>query len=92
MARWRTSFLLYLSGDPSGARDAVSEALRDPQAQLRPYGYITALTTAALIAIDDGDSTNAEATARRALTYATTVGLSDNLGLRPCSRGASDER
>jgi uncharacterized protein YjeT (DUF2065 family) len=38
---------LYLSGDPSGARDAVSEALRDPQAQLRPYGYISALTTAA---------------------------------------------
>jgi LuxR family maltose regulon positive regulatory protein len=72
-------FLLYLCGDPSGARDAVSEALRDPQAQLRPYGYISALTTAALIAIDDGDITNAASTARRALTYAATVGLSDNL-------------
>jgi LuxR family transcriptional regulator, maltose regulon positive regulatory protein len=72
-------FLLYLCGDPSGARDAVSEALRDPQAQLRPYGYISALTTAALIAIDDGDITNAQSTARRALTYAAAVGLSDNL-------------
>ncbi|MCA1699486.1 MAG: LuxR C-terminal-related transcriptional regulator [Actinobacteria bacterium] len=73
------ALLLYLRGDPSAARDAVSEALRDPQAQLRPYGYITALTTAALIAIDGGDVTNAQATATLALTYAATVGLSDNL-------------
>ena len=72
-------FLLYLCGDRSGAGDAVSKALRDPQAQLRPYGYISALTTAALIAIDDGDITNAESTARRALTYAAAVGLSDNM-------------
>jgi LuxR family maltose regulon positive regulatory protein len=43
------------------------------------YGYITALTTTALIAIDDGDITDAQSIARRALTYAAAVGLSDNM-------------
>jgi LuxR family transcriptional regulator, maltose regulon positive regulatory protein len=41
------AFLLYVSGDLARARSALSEAMRDPQAQRRPYGFITALTTAA---------------------------------------------
>ena len=72
------AFLLYLSGDPVGARHALSEALRDPQAQRRPYGFITALTTAALIALDDGDAEQGRRTAARALEFATTTGLSEN--------------
>jgi hypothetical protein len=44
------AFLLYLSDDPGKARHVLSEAIRDPLAQRRPYGFITALTTSALIA------------------------------------------
>jgi LuxR family maltose regulon positive regulatory protein len=71
-------FLLYLSGEPAKARHAVSEALRDPDAQRRPYGFITALTTAALIALDEGEAEKGEYAAARALAYATTAGLADN--------------
>jgi LuxR family maltose regulon positive regulatory protein len=72
------AFLLYLAGDPVKARAALSEAIRDPQAQRRPYGYISALTTAALIALDDGDAENGERTAARALEFATAAGLAEN--------------
>ena len=71
-------FLLYLSGDPAKARHAVSEAMRDPDAQRRPYGFISALTTAALIALDDGEADKGTRTAARALEYATAAGLADN--------------
>ena len=72
------SLLLYLSGDSAKARHAASEALRDSQAQRRPYGFIAALTTAALIALDEGDAAGGERTALRALEYATTAGLAEN--------------
>lgn len=71
-------FLLYLANEPAAARRAVSEVIRDQQAQLRPLGYISALTTAALMALDDGDAKNGERTARRALEYVSGVGLTDN--------------
>jgi LuxR family maltose regulon positive regulatory protein len=71
-------FLLYLSGERANARHAVSEAMRDPDAQRRPYGFITALTTAALIALDDGEADKGEHAATRALEYATAAGLADN--------------
>ncbi len=72
------AFLLYLTGDPSKARHAVSEAMRDPQAERRPYGFITALTTSALISLDAGDADQGEHAARRALEYAAEAGLADN--------------
>jgi LuxR family transcriptional regulator, maltose regulon positive regulatory protein len=72
------AFLLYLSGDPAKARQAVSEAMRDPQAERRPYGFITALTTSALIALDEGDADKGERAAQRALEYATKAGLAEN--------------
>jgi LuxR family maltose regulon positive regulatory protein len=56
----------------------VSEALRDPDAQRRPYGFITALTTAALIALDEGEAEKGEHAAARALAFATAVGLAEN--------------
>ena len=71
-------FVLYLAGEPARARHAVSEALRDPDAQRRPYGFITALTTAALVALDEGEAEKGEHTAARALAYATAAGLADN--------------
>jgi LuxR family transcriptional regulator, maltose regulon positive regulatory protein len=70
--------LRYLSGDPASARQAVSETLRDPQVLRRPHGYIIALSTAALIALDAGDSAEAERSARRALEYAATAGVEDS--------------
>jgi LuxR family maltose regulon positive regulatory protein len=72
------AFLLYLSGDPVRARHAVSEAMRDPQAERRPYGFITALTTAALVALDGDDAQAGERTAQRALEYAEAAGLSEH--------------
>jgi LuxR family maltose regulon positive regulatory protein len=72
------AFLLYLSGDVARARLAVSEAMRDPQAQRRPYGFITALTTAALIALDEGDAAKGQHTAARAVEYSAAAGLADN--------------
>ena len=72
------AFLLYISGDPTRARHALSEALRDPQAQRRPYGFITALTTGALIALDEGDAVKGQHSAERAVEYATTAGLAEN--------------
>ena len=59
------AFLLYLSGEPARARRALSEAIRDPEAQRRPYGFITALTTGSLIALDEVRPTRAN-TRRRA--------------------------
>jgi LuxR family maltose regulon positive regulatory protein len=52
--------------------------MRDPQAQRRPYGFITALTTAALIALDEGDAEKGQHTAARAVEYATAAGLAEN--------------
>jgi LuxR family transcriptional regulator, maltose regulon positive regulatory protein len=72
------AFLLYISGDSARARHALSEAMRDPQAQRRPYGFITALTTAALIALDEGDADKGQHTAARAVEYATAAGLAEN--------------
>jgi LuxR family transcriptional regulator, maltose regulon positive regulatory protein len=72
------AFLLYISGDYVRARHALSEAMRDPQAQRRPYGFITALTTAALIALDEGDADKGQHTAARAVEYATAAGLAEN--------------
>jgi LuxR family maltose regulon positive regulatory protein len=72
------AFLLYLTGDPSKARHAASEAMRDPQAERRPHGFITALTTSALISLDAGDAEQGERAARRALEYAAESGLTDN--------------
>lgn len=72
------AFLLYISGDPARARSALSEAMRDPQAQRRPYGFITALTTAALIALDEGDAAKGQHTAERAVEYSRTAGLAEN--------------
>ena len=72
------AFLLYLSGDPATARHALSEAVRDPQARRRPLGFITALATAALITLDEGDNEAGGRTAKQALDYATTAGLADN--------------
>jgi LuxR family maltose regulon positive regulatory protein len=72
------AFLLYLIGDLPRARHAVSEAMRDPQAERRPYGFITALTTSALIALDEGDGDQGERAAQRALDYAARSGLAEN--------------
>jgi LuxR family maltose regulon positive regulatory protein len=72
------AFLLYLSGDVARARLALSEAMRDPQAQRRPYGFITALTTAALIALDEGDAAKGQHTAARAVEYSAAAGLAEN--------------
>jgi LuxR family maltose regulon positive regulatory protein len=72
------AFLLYISGDSVRARHTVSEAMRDPRAQRRPYGFISALTTAALIALDEGDAGNGQHTATRAVEYATAAGLAEN--------------
>jgi LuxR family maltose regulon positive regulatory protein len=52
--------------------------MRDPQAERRPYGFIIALTTSALIALDEGDADQGERAARRALDYAETAGLAEN--------------
>jgi len=70
--------LIYLSGDLTTARDVLSEAIRDPEAQRRPHGYISALATSALIALDQGDADSGERTAARALEYASAAGLADN--------------
>ncbi len=72
------AFLLYLSGDPTTARQVLSEAIRDPLAQRRPYGFIIALTTSALIALDDGDADNGRHAAARALEFAAAAGLAEN--------------
>jgi LuxR family maltose regulon positive regulatory protein len=72
------AFLLYLSGEPAKARHALSEAMRDPQAQRRPHGFMIALTTAALIALDEGEADKGQHTAERALEYAAAAGLADN--------------
>ena len=72
------AFLLYLSDDPARARHVLSQAIRDPLAQRRPYGFITALTTSALIALDEGDADNGQHAAARALEFATAAGLADN--------------
>jgi LuxR family transcriptional regulator, maltose regulon positive regulatory protein len=72
------AFLLYASGDHSKARHAVSEAMRDPQAERRPYGFIIALTTSALIALDEGDAEQGERAAQRALDFAAAAGLAEN--------------
>jgi LuxR family maltose regulon positive regulatory protein len=72
------AFLFYLTGDLSKARHAVSEAMRDPHAERRPYGFIIALTTSALIALDEGSSDQGERAAQRALEYARGAGLTDN--------------
>jgi LuxR family transcriptional regulator, maltose regulon positive regulatory protein len=72
------AFLLYLSGDPATARHVLSEAIRDPLAQRRPYGFIIALTTSALIAFDEGDADNGQHAASRALEFAADAGLADN--------------
>jgi LuxR family maltose regulon positive regulatory protein len=72
------AFLLYLSGDPARARLALSEAIRDPLAQRRPYGYLFALSTSALISLDEGDGERGERTAAQALSYAEAAGLSEN--------------
>ncbi len=72
------AFLLYLSGDPARARNVLSEAIRDPLAQRRPYGFVIALTTSALIALDGGDVQNGEHAAARALEFAAAAGLADN--------------
>lgn len=83
------AFVLYISGDPVRARHAVSEAMRDPQAQRRPYGFITALTTSALIALDEGDADKGQHAAARAVEYATSAGLAENqvLGLAHVALG-----
>jgi LuxR family maltose regulon positive regulatory protein len=52
--------------------------MRDPQAERRPHGFITALTTSALISLDAGDAEQGERAARRALEYAAESGLTDN--------------
>jgi LuxR family transcriptional regulator, maltose regulon positive regulatory protein len=72
------AFLLYLSGDPARARHVLSEAIRDPLAQRRPYGFIIALTTSALIALDEGDAARGQHAAARALEFAAAAGLADN--------------
>ena len=72
------AFLLYLSGDPTTARQVLSEAIRDPLAQRRPYGFIIALTTSALIALDEGDADNGRHAAARALEFAAAAGLAEN--------------
>jgi LuxR family maltose regulon positive regulatory protein len=72
------AFLLYASGDQARARHAVSEAMRDPRAERRPYGFIIALTTSALIALDEGDTDQGERAAQRALEYAARSGLAEN--------------
>jgi LuxR family maltose regulon positive regulatory protein len=72
------AFLLYLSGDPARARHALSEAIRDPLAQRRPYGYLFAPTTSALISLDEGDCDRGERAAAQALEYAEAAGLGEN--------------
>jgi LuxR family transcriptional regulator, maltose regulon positive regulatory protein len=72
------AFLLYLIGDHTRARHTLSEAIRDPLAENRPYGYIIALTTAALIALDDGEAEKGQRSAEQALNYAETAGLAEN--------------
>jgi LuxR family transcriptional regulator, maltose regulon positive regulatory protein len=72
------AFLLYLIGDHARARHTLSEAIRDPLAQKRPYGYVIALTTAALIALDAGEAEKGERSAEQALAYAETAGLAEN--------------
>jgi LuxR family maltose regulon positive regulatory protein len=72
------AFLLYLSDHPARARHVLSEAIRDPLAQRRPYGFITALTTSALIALDDGDAEDGQHAAARALEFAAAAGLADH--------------
>jgi LuxR family maltose regulon positive regulatory protein len=71
------ALLRYLSGDPQGAREAVGETLRNPQALRRPLGYILALSTGALVAIDAGDDVEGERAAQRALDYAASAGSAD---------------
>jgi hypothetical protein len=44
----------------------------------RPYGFITALTTSALIALDDGNADSGQHAAAQALEFATAAGLADN--------------
>jgi MalT-like TPR region len=72
------AFLRYLAGDPVSARHVLSETLRDPSAQRRPYGYILALTTAALIPLDEDDLEGGESSAQRALEHAASAGLAEN--------------
>jgi LuxR family maltose regulon positive regulatory protein len=67
--------LLFLSGDGSGAQRAVTEAIRDPHAQRRPFGFIAAVSISALLAVNEGNGDDAERSARRALDYAAAVGL-----------------
>ncbi len=53
----------------------LSAAIHDPEAQRRLHGYVTALVTEALIALDDGRPDDGERGVRRALQYAEAVGV-----------------
>jgi LuxR family transcriptional regulator, maltose regulon positive regulatory protein len=68
-------FLRYLSGDPAAARAAVSMAVANHDAPLRPNSNIQALATKALLELDGGDPEQAGRSARRAVEAALDAGL-----------------
>jgi LuxR family transcriptional regulator, maltose regulon positive regulatory protein len=83
------AFLRYLCGDPTSARAAVAEALRDGDAPLRPNSTIQALATRALLDLDSDGPEKAGRSARRALeaAWATGVGESATGGLAHTALG-----
>jgi LuxR family maltose regulon positive regulatory protein len=70
--------LLYLSGDLERARRVLRQVNLDPQAPRRPYAFIMALATAALMTLDEGDADTGAREAQRAVEFAASVGLADN--------------
>jgi LuxR family maltose regulon positive regulatory protein len=82
------AFLRYLCGDPTSARAAVSEVVRDGDAPLRPHSTIQALATRALLDLSDGPQ-KSDRSARRALeaAWATGVGESATGGLAHTALG-----
>ena len=71
-------FLLYLSGDPAGARDCVREALYRPDATRHTQGFVHALATLSLLASESGSSDEADERAHEALAVARAAGVDES--------------
>jgi LuxR family transcriptional regulator, maltose regulon positive regulatory protein len=68
-----------LAGRLDGARRAGEEAIDDPAAAHRPFGYISALGTLAMVAVERGEVHRARALADAALASARDTGLTNTL-------------
>ena len=72
------AYALLLAGDQGGAREQAERAIRIPEAEQRPIGFVEALAVLSIVEADEGHADVAETRAREALEFGCAAGIDES--------------